>query len=162
MKNLKRNMTLTAGFFALALSTNSALANNGKGHDKHKAKHKIEKHHHKYHHKHDDDVNIRVSFGSSDRGILRDYLRHSYGKSCPPGLAKKRNGCLPPGQAKKRYRIGYPLDVEYYPLPDYLYDRLGPVPHGYQYVRVDRDILLIGEATKNVVDAITLLSAVGR
>jgi len=23
---------------------------------------------------------------------------------CPPGLAKKRNGCLPPGQAKDRYR----------------------------------------------------------
>lgn len=23
---------------------------------------------------------------------------------CPPGLAKKRNGCLPPGQAKNRYR----------------------------------------------------------
>lgn len=23
---------------------------------------------------------------------------------CPPGLAKKRNGCLPPGQARQRYR----------------------------------------------------------
>jgi hypothetical protein len=22
-------------------------------------------------------------------------------KDCPPGLAKKDNGCLPPGQAKK-------------------------------------------------------------
>jgi hypothetical protein len=25
---------------------------------------------------------------------------------CPPGLAKKHNGCLPPGQAKKLYRTG--------------------------------------------------------
>ena len=25
---------------------------------------------------------------------------------CPPGLAKKNNGCLPPGQAKKLYRTG--------------------------------------------------------
>ena len=25
---------------------------------------------------------------------------------CPPGLAKKNNGCLPPGQAKKLYHIG--------------------------------------------------------
>jgi hypothetical protein len=24
------------------------------------------------------------------------------GKDCPPGLAKKDNGCLPPGQAKKQ------------------------------------------------------------
>ena len=23
---------------------------------------------------------------------------------CPPGLAKKHNGCMPPGQAKKLYR----------------------------------------------------------
>lgn len=26
--------------------------------------------------------------------------------SCPPGLAKKNNGCLPPGQAKKYYNVG--------------------------------------------------------
>jgi hypothetical protein len=25
---------------------------------------------------------------------------------CPPGLAKKNNGCLPPGQAKKLYNVG--------------------------------------------------------
>lgn len=25
----------------------------------------------------------------------------SYGNGCPPGLAKKHNGCQPPGQAKK-------------------------------------------------------------
>jgi len=26
--------------------------------------------------------------------------------NCPPGLAKKNNGCLPPGQAKKLYNVG--------------------------------------------------------
>ena len=26
--------------------------------------------------------------------------------ACPPGLAKKRNGCLPPGQAKKLFSVG--------------------------------------------------------
>jgi hypothetical protein len=26
--------------------------------------------------------------------------------NCPPGLAKKRNGCLPPGQAKKMFNVG--------------------------------------------------------
>ena len=31
---------------------------------------------------------------------------YGYGHSCPPGLAKKNNGCLPPGQAKKLYNIG--------------------------------------------------------
>lgn len=28
---------------------------------------------------------------------------------CPPGLAKKNPPCIPPGQAKKAYRIGDPL-----------------------------------------------------
>ena len=30
-----------------------------------------------------------------------------YVQGCPPGLAKKNNGCLPPGQAKKVYREHY-------------------------------------------------------
>ena len=37
--------------------------------------------------------------------VLRDALGLNRGliDGCPPGLAKKRNGCLPPGQAKKQY-----------------------------------------------------------
>ena len=30
--------------------------------------------------------------------------------NCPPGLAKKQNGCLPPGQAKKLYNVGQRYD----------------------------------------------------
>ena len=37
--------------------------------------------------------------GSSD-------WRHAAGAGCPPGLAKKGNGCLPPGQAKKMFARG--------------------------------------------------------
>ena len=33
------------------------------------------------------------------------YVGYGVG-GCPPGLAKKHNGCMPPGQAKKLYRIG--------------------------------------------------------
>lgn len=36
-----------------------------------------------------------------------------YGSSCPPGLAKKRNGCLPPGQAKARWGVGQTLPRSY-------------------------------------------------
>ena len=35
----------------------------------------------------------------------RSYVGYGAG-GCPPGLAKKNNGCLPPGQAKKLYNIG--------------------------------------------------------
>ena len=32
---------------------------------------------------------------------------------CPPGLAEKNNGCLPPGQAKKLYNVGQRLPYGY-------------------------------------------------
>ena len=74
---------------------------------------------------------------------------------CPPGLAKKNNGCQPPGQAKKWLR-GQPLprDVVFYPLPRDISVRIGLPPAGYKYVRVANDILLIAIGTSIVVDAI--------
>ncbi|WP_435640526.1 hypothetical protein [Micavibrio aeruginosavorus] len=112
--------------------------------------------------RHGDDDLVSILIGDKDRHTLNDYLNRNYRKDCPPGLAKKNNGCLPPGIAKK-YRIGYPLpdDVRFMPLPRDLRDLLSPPPRGYQYVQVDKDILLIGEASKKVIDAVTLLSAVG-
>lgn len=103
-------------------------------------------------------------FNDHDRVIIRTYLAERYAPNCPPGLAKKRNGCLPPGIAKKSYTIGYPLghDVIYEIVPEQLLMRLDPVPMGYRYVMVDKDVLLISEASHKVIDAITLLSAVGR
>ncbi len=79
---------------------------------------------------------------------------HGYG-NCPPGLAKKHNGCMPPGQAKK-WAIGQPLpgDVTTYPIPQRVYQGLGAPPPGYRYVRVLNDILLISIGTQTVVDAI--------
>ncbi|MBI1326346.1 MAG: hypothetical protein GC136_01745 [Alphaproteobacteria bacterium] len=113
------------------------------------------------HSKRDNDTAlIKIEIG--DRNILRDYLSSDYRAHCPPGLAKKRPACVPPGQAKK-WAVGYPLPagINFYPLPDSLLGRLGAVPRGYEYVRVDKDILLVSEASKKVIDAVTLLSAVG-
>lgn len=101
---------------------------------------------------------LPVAIDSDDRAIIARYLRTHYAGNCPPGLAKKHNGCLPPGQAKK-YAIGRPV-YGYDNLPGDLLDLLSP-PHGYRYVQVDKDIVLIGEASKKVIDAVTLLSAVG-
>ncbi len=38
---------------------------------------------------------------------------HWGARGCPPGLAKKNNGCLPPGQAKKRYNVGQRFPQSY-------------------------------------------------
>ncbi len=107
-------------------------------------------------------VEVRVGgyFGDNDREAVHDYNRkHSKngknGKACPPGLAKKGNGCQPPGQAKK-WRVGQPLprDVAYAPLEAEVRVRLRVPPRGYEYVRVAQDILMIAVGTAIVVDAI--------
>ncbi|MCE9507927.1 MAG: hypothetical protein K8R48_06410 [Alphaproteobacteria bacterium] len=102
---------------------------------------------------------------AEDREIINTFLaerKQSGLRHCPPGLAKKNNGCLPPGIAKK-YSIGnrLPDDAEVLPLPEELLRRLLP-PTGYYYGQVDGDVVLISEATKNVIDAVTLLSSIGK
>ncbi len=86
-----------------------------------------------------------------DRDTVRTWYRNEYvAGRCPPGLAKKNNGCLPPGQAKRMWNMGesLPRQVAYYPIPRELYAQLTPPPYGYQYVRVDNDILLMMTATR--------------
>ena len=141
---------------AILLAAQPAFAEKeGHGHGwKHKSKHKYERHYD------DRDRNV-IIINNSDRVVIREYINDDYYRHCPPGLAKKRNGCIPPGHAK-RYVIGEPLIVAYQPVPAYVVERLEPVPYGYRYVRVDQDVLLISEASKKVIDAVTLLSAVGR
>jgi|SRR5512145_730798 Ni/Co efflux regulator RcnB len=95
-------------------------------------------------------------FGDRHRVVIRDYYVGQFQAGrCPPGLAKKRNGCMPPGQAKK-WHIGrsLPREVVFYNLPPALVVELGPPPAGYRYVRVAADILLIAIGTGMVIDAI--------
>lgn len=95
-------------------------------------------------------------FGDSHRAYVREYYAGEFHAGrCPPGLAKKRNGCMPPGQAKK-WRVGQPLprDVIFYDLPPALVVQIGVPPPGYRFVRVASDILLIAIGTGLVVDAI--------
>lgn len=99
---------------------------------------------------------VEFRFGDQDQRMVRDY----YGDlgrrgNCPPGLAKKHNGCLPPGQAKKWVQ-GRPLprDLRYYDVPHDLLVRMPPPPPGHRYVRVAGDILLIAIGSSMVVDAI--------
>lgn len=87
---------------------------------------------------------------------VREYYVEQYRTGrCPPGLAKKNNGCMPPGHAKK-WQIGQvlPRQVIYYEVPAPLVVRFGPPPSGHRYVRVDGDILLIAIATGLIIDAL--------
>jgi hypothetical protein len=100
---------------------------------------------------------VSVGFTVGQRDAAHAWFAESYGRgNCPPGLAKKNNGCLPPGQAKKRYAVGhaFPPDVRWQPLPPTLATRVGPPPAGYLYVSLDGDLLKLAVGTMLVVDAI--------
>jgi hypothetical protein len=102
-------------------------------------------------------TSVTVTFTTDQRGAAHGWYAETYGKgNCPPGLAKKNNGCLPPGQAKKRYVIGQPLGtgVTYKPIPAELSVRIGKPPEGYLYVTLDGDLLKLAVGTLLVVDAI--------
>ena len=107
-------------------------------------------------HAHRADLQIGAYFGDRQRSAASDYYgRQRASGRCPPGLARKNNGCLPPGQAKQ-WQKGRPLasTTVWYPVPHELVVVLGTPPAGYRYVRVVNDILLIAIGTRMVVDAI--------
>jgi hypothetical protein len=97
-------------------------------------------------HRFHDDFRARVNV------YYGEQFRHGH---CPPGLARKHNGCVPPGHVR-RWETGRPLprDVVYAPLPRELLIQLPPPPLDHKYVRVASDVLLISVGTAMVVDAI--------
>ncbi len=100
--------------------------------------------------------NVDIYFDDRQRKIVSSYYNKQFKSGhCPPGLAKKNNGCMPPGQAKKWKRGStLPLDEKYYDISEYLERELGKAPSGYRYVRVASDILLISTGTRMIMDAI--------
>jgi len=102
-------------------------------------------------------ANGDVHFNDQHRGVAHDYYSQQFQSGrCPPGLAKKHNGCLPPGQAKKQYVVGQalPRNVTYYNVPPALISQFPPAPAGYRYVRVENDVLLMSPRTRMVADAL--------
>jgi Ni/Co efflux regulator RcnB len=108
------------------------------------------------------EVRVGGYFGDQQRVVVQNYYGQQFKAGhCPPGLAKKHNGCMPPGQVKK-YAVGQPLPagVVFYPVPTYVVTQLGSPPAGHKYVRVASDILLIAVGSSMVVDAIQDLSRI--
>lgn len=121
--------------------------------------------HHEDHHRHYDrhqssgssiEINIGGYFGETQRSETREYYSERISSGhCPPGLKKKRNGCVPPGHSKQ-WVIGeqLPREVKFSTIDPEIKIRLGMPPAGHQFVRVASDILLIAVGTGLVIDAI--------
>jgi hypothetical protein len=169
MNAMQRPRRLLVLLLAAALSAPTlaqppwAGGGGGKGHDKHEQKGKADKG------RGGDDVGKGKNmarkplqpgayFNDRNRSSVQTYYASAGkgGKGCPPGLAKKNNGCMPPGQAKKQWNIGEPLPstVVLHPVPQQIVISLPPVPPGHKYVQVAGDILLIAVGSKMVVDGI--------
>lgn len=103
------------------------------------------------------EVQASIHFSVDQRQAVSVYLgdQRKARANCPPGLAKKNNGCQPPGQAK-RYTLGQPLprDIVIGPVPDQISVRIGLPPVGYVYGMVDGDLVKLVAGTLLVVDAI--------
>ena len=143
---MRRCIALTLALSLASLLTVSAQKpNSGKGKGQHKGSGKSP------------DAHVTVVFNDTQRGAAQSYFVNTYGRgNCPPGLAKKNNGCLPPGQAKKRYVVGQPLPkgIVLAELPSDLSVRLGVAPSGYRYGLLDGDLVKLAVGTMLVVDAI--------
>ena len=99
-------------------------------------------------------------FTDQQRTFVREYYGHNYanGKRCPPGLVKKNNGCMPPGQARN-WVVGQPVPrgVTVYAVPQPVIVQLRPAPYGYRYARIGGDIVLVQEQNNLIVDIIQSL-----
>lgn len=147
------NKTLVAALLA-ALAFGPAFADKGgKGHGKHGGDDDVrvvERHQGKHDGKHDgkrhgrghDDVRV------VERVVIVDG-HHRDARSCPPGLAKKNNGCLPPGHAK-RLAVGQALPPgAVFVVPQPVLSTLPPPPLGHRYAVVNNQVVLVSD--RNIV-----------
>ncbi len=146
-----------------ALSKGNDDDNRGKGNGKHaqKAEGKSQKHAFKEQDKaakrERTDIQPGTYFNDQQRTVVRQYYTQTYtnGKKCPPGLAKKNNGCMPPGQART-WAVGQPIPsgVTTYSVPQQVIVQLPPAPYGYRYTRIGGDIVLVQQQNNLIVDII--------
>jgi hypothetical protein len=114
--------------------------------DKHEYKHdkKAKKHKYDDDDRRDNDRHGRY-FEDRHREVVHRYYVEHYGdgRRCPPGLAKKHNGCMPPGQVRT-WAVGQPIPagVTVYAVPQPVLVQLPPAPVGHSYSRVGADIVL--------------------
>ena len=91
-------LLLAAGAAALAIASPAAAEpGKGQGQGKHQAKHGQMMH--KGQAKHASKGNRAYYEGHAAANFWGN-------RNCPPGLAKKNNGCLPPGIAKQTFNVG--------------------------------------------------------
>ena len=168
MTNFKNSLSIVALAIASLLMAGSAIAkkdgdDNEKGGGKHGQKHESkndrddDKGERKADKRQREDIKQGAYFNEQQRIFAREYYSTTYkdGKRCPPGLAKKNNGCLPPGQVRN-WAVGQPVptNVTVYSVAQPVIRMLPPAPIGYRYARIGGDIVLVQQQNNIIVDII--------
>lgn len=90
-------------------------------------------------------------YGDRDDRYNSGYHHSSY-RNCPPGLAKKHNGCMPPGQYRKwargsRVPYGYRSYTPYNQIPQRYVDQYNLDPDN-RYIYRDNTIYQVDPRTQ--------------
>lgn len=93
-------------------------------------------------------------------GNANGYGDRDYG-GCPPGLAKKNNGCMPPGQARKfergeRWQSGYGTLYSYGRIP-YDVRRRYDLSNRYRYYYSDGNLYAVDPRTMLIQQVVSAL-----
>ena len=161
-----KNLILLAGAAALC-AAGPAVAKPGKGGGKPAAA-KTVKSVGKSHVGHTKTMKMRSLTRVQDRnrnGILDndERLARKYGGAiCPPGLAKKRPACVPPGQASRMFSVGQRVPVQYRYITPYtdiplvFRDQYDLDPN-YRYIYRNNLIYVVDPTTNLITNILTAI-----
>ncbi len=157
-----RRILILAGLLSLPLAMPALAQGNGKGHGKH-AQSGGGKHTGGKHAERARGDAYRYQAARNERGsgrvLNRDQRLTDSAQACPPGLAKKGNGCLPPGQAKKRFGVGERLPSSYssYNVPAQYQDQYRDTNQDLYRYNNDGSLYRVDAKTRVVEEVIKLL-----
>lgn len=94
-----------------------------------------------------------VSFTQSDKNIVIQY----YQRYCTAKRNKKTQDCVSTTAAKK-YTLGKTLanNTKVRALPNDLLAKISTLPRGYEYLKIDRDILIVSTRSGKVMDVVVI------
>lgn len=94
-----------------------------------------------------------ASFTQNDKNIVIQY----YQRYCTAKRTKKTQDCIP-ATTPKKYTLGKPLanNTKVRALPNDLLAKLSTLPRGYEYLKIDRDVLIVSTRTGKVVDVVVM------
>jgi hypothetical protein len=107
---------------------------------------------------------LNIVVPERDRQAVYGFYRDEIAAGrCPPPLVRRDKACGAPARpARQLWKLDQPLadDVKAEPPPAVLIAKLSASPAGYQYLRVDTDILLVGIGTRIVTALVADLSRI--